>query len=156
MDLQEKISALINAEYTIATAESCTGGSIGVAFTDLPGSSRIFRGGVIAYANKVKTDLLNVPEDMLEKYGAVSEPVARTMAETVRLLCDADIAVSTTGIAGPGGGTAQKPVGTVWFACATSSSTHAVKQLFSGTREVIRASAVAYAVTMLYDSIEIK
>lgn len=153
MTVKEKISALIHAGHTIAVAESCTGGGVGAAFTDISGSSHIFRGGVIAYANEVKVKILNVPEEMLAEHGAVSEPVARCMAESVRILCDAEIAVATTGIAGPDGGTEEKPVGTVWFACATAHITRAEKKIFTGSREDVRTSAVAYAVTMVYDSI---
>jgi len=109
---------------TIAVAESCTGGLLGERITANPGSSEYFMGGVIAYANTAKTALLGVPEDLLAEHGAVSEPVARAMAEAARSRFGADLAVATTGISGPEGGTAAKPVGTVFIALARAEGTH--------------------------------
>jgi len=102
----------------VATAESCTGGLIGAAITAIPGSSRPFKGGIIAYHNSAKTKLLNVPAGMIHKYGAVSREVASAMAKGAIEALNVDIAVSVTGIAGPGGGTDDKPVGTVWMGIA--------------------------------------
>jgi len=103
---------------TIATAESCTGGLIGAAITAIPGSSTPFKGGIIAYDNKVKHKLLGVPPGMIAKYGAVSREVARNMAKGAVEALGVDMAVSVTGIAGPGGGSEEKPVGTVWMGLA--------------------------------------
>mgnify|MGYP001824738937 CR=1 FL=1 len=113
--------ALVTAGKTLATAESCTGGLIAQRMTDIPGSSRYFLGGVAAYANEAKRELLGVDELLLKEHGAVSEPVARAMAEGARARFGADIAVSTTGISGPGGGSEEKPVGLVWMALADAS-----------------------------------
>ena len=104
---------------TIGTAESCTGGLIGAAITSISGSSAVFKGGIISYANSVKINQLHVPEDALKTHGAVSEIVAKAMAENVREILNVDIAVSVTGVAGPGGGSDKKPVGTVWIGLAT-------------------------------------
>jgi nicotinamide-nucleotide amidase len=110
--------ALERAGATVATAESCTGGGISERITDVPGSSAWFLGGVVAYANEAKQALLGVPESMLAEHGAVSEPVARAMAEGVRARFGSSYGVATTGISGPGGGTAEKPVGLVYVALA--------------------------------------
>lgn len=108
---------------TLATAESCTGGNIAHHITLLPGSSEFFLGGVVSYANSVKNGVLGVDMADIEKYGAVSQPVVEQMAEGVARLTGADVAVATSGIAGPGGGTADKPVGTVWMAAANGEKT---------------------------------
>ncbi len=105
-------------KLTIATAESCTGGLIGAAITSIPGSSTPFKGGIIAYDNAAKNKFLKVPPGMIHKYGAVSRHVARTMAKGAIEALNVDIAVSVTGIAGPGGGTKDKPIGTVWIGIA--------------------------------------
>ena len=110
---------------TLALAESCTGGLLAARLTDVPGSSAVLRGGVVAYANEAKTALLGVEPALLQQHGAVSEPVALAMANGARVHFAADVAVATTGIAGPGGGTAQKPVGTVCFALATADGARA-------------------------------
>ncbi len=106
---------------TIATAESCTGGLIGAAITATPGSSAVFYGGIIAYHNSVKVDQLGVGSETIETYGAVSESVAAEMAAGCRAKLKVDIAVSITGVAGPGGGSVDKPVGTVWIGLATAT-----------------------------------
>jgi len=103
----------------VATAESCTGGNIARCFTSMPGSSRFFKGSIVAYSNDLKTNILQVSEHDLEKYGAVSREVAEQMARGVRTLLKSDVAVATTGIAGPTGGTAEKPIGTVWIAACS-------------------------------------
>jgi nicotinamide-nucleotide amidase len=113
--MEEVVGKLLRAQgKTLAVAESCTGGLIGERITDVPGSSEYFLGGVVAYADRMKATLLGVPESLLLKYGAVSEPVAIAMAEGARERFGADLAVSTTGVAGPGGGSEAKPVGLVW------------------------------------------
>jgi PncC family amidohydrolase len=104
--------------WKLGTAESCTGGLVGAWLTEIPGSSAVYAGGVVAYANALKTTLLDVSPQLLEMHGAVSEPVARAMAEGALQATDADLSVSITGVAGPGGGTASRPVGTVCFATA--------------------------------------
>jgi nicotinamide-nucleotide amidase len=118
---------------SIAVAESCTGGLLAKKITDVPGSSEYFAGGVVAYANAAKTELLGVPEALLAEHGAVSDPVAVAMAEGVRRRFAADIGVSTTGISGPGGGTQEKPVGLVSLALAHASDTHASNTHTSNT-----------------------
>jgi nicotinamide-nucleotide amidase len=110
---------------TIAVAESCTGGLIGHKLTDVPGSSAYFLGGVVAYGNRAKRDLLGVPAAVLKEHGAVSEPCARAMAEGVRARFGADFGIGTTGISGPGGGTPERPVGLVHVALARDEGTHA-------------------------------
>lgn len=129
---------------TVATAESCTGGLVGSAITAVPGSSAIYLGGCITYSNDAKTALLGVTRDVLAGDGAVSERCARQMADGVRNRLGATLAVSITGIAGPGGGTREKPIGTVWIGLATAEGARAEAFRFSGDRaEVRRASTVA-------------
>ena len=120
---------------TLATAESCTGGMIAELVTAVPGSSAVFRGGVVAYANEAKTALLGVPEALLSEHGAVSDPVARAMAEGARARFGADYAIATTGIAGPTGGTADKPVGLLYVALATAEGTESRELFFAFDRE---------------------
>jgi nicotinamide-nucleotide amidase len=144
------VLAAIEAGVTLGAAESCTGGMVGAALTTEPGSSAAFLGGVVSYHDDVKHALLGVSQESLDEYGAVSEQVAREMAEGVLERLGADIAVSVTGIAGPTGGTAEKPVGLVWFAVATSKGTRAVEKRFSGaSRDAVRARATATALDLL-------
>ena len=119
---------------SVSTAESCTGGLIAERITDVPGSSAYFLGGVVAYSNAVKAELLGVPEAILEAEGAVSEPVVRAMAEGARARFGSDFDVATSGISGPGGGTAEKPVGLVWIALASAEGTHAESFVFQVDR----------------------
>lgn len=128
-------NALKQLGRTVACAESCTGGNIAHLITSVPGASAYFLGGVVSYANDVKIKVLGVNKNDLEKFGAVSEPVALQMAQGVRRLTGADYAVATTGVAGPDGGTPEKPVGTVWIAVAGPEGASAKKFLFSHTRE---------------------
>ncbi len=134
---------------TIATVESCTGGNIAHLITAVPGSSAYFLGGVVSYANDVKTRVLGVKQEDLDRYGAVSEPVALQMAQGVRKLTGADWAVSTTGIAGPAGGTKEKPIGTVWIAVAGPTGARAQEFHFSAVRERNIAKASAKALELL-------
>ncbi len=128
---------------TLAAAESCTGGWVAKCLTDIAGSSGWFYGSIVAYSNALKQALLGVPDDVLERHGAVSEPVARAMAEGVLAATGADVACAVTGIAGPGGGTADKPVGTVWFAWARrDGATRALRECFPGDREAVRRASV--------------
>lgn len=136
---------------TLAVAESCTGGLVGARITAVPGASDAFLGGVVAYANKLKESALGVSRAMIESEGAVSGPVARAMAEGVRRDFGADIAVSVTGIAGPSGGTDEKPVGTVWFATAAADGTRSVKMIFGGSRADVRARAAQGALRLLLE-----
>jgi nicotinamide-nucleotide amidase len=134
---------LTERNLTLAVAESCTGGYVGHTITRVPGSSSYFMGGLIAYANEIKKDVLGVREDTLMQYGAVSEETAREMAEGICRLMGTDIGLSTTGIAGPAGGTKEKPVGTVWIACHFKGETMTRKlQLWKDRKVNIHASAI--------------
>ena len=146
----ENLVELLKARGLVcATAESCTGGGVGSAITGVPGSSAVFAGGVISYSNEVKRDVLGVSAESLAKYGAVSPQVAAQIADGVRRLLKADLAVSLTGIAGPDGGSDEKPVGLVWFGLSTPSGTRTEKCLFRGDRAQVRAQAVVHALGML-------
>jgi len=144
----------IATHHMVAVAESCTGGLVCAALTDIPGASDMLLGGVVSYANEVKTSLLNVSVETLASVGAVSEEVAIAMARGVRERLGADIAVSTTGVAGPGGGTPFKPVGTVWFGLSTASGDTAQVRHFEGDRQDVRNQAVAFALTLLDESLD--
>lgn len=137
---------------TLVTAESLTGGGIGAALTAVPGSSEVYKGGIISYTNWVKENLLGVPSDVLETHGAVSAPVAQAMAEGVRDRLQADVAVSVTGLAGPGGDEFGNPVGTVFIGYADGSKTAVVHCLFSGDREEIRRQTVETALKMILNN----
>ncbi len=139
--------------YTLACAESCTGGLISAALTDIAGSSAVFTHGFITYANNAKIAMLGVSAVDLEQFGAVSETVVRQMAEGARRVSGADISVATTGIAGPSGGTAQKPVGLVFVAVASPDQTLVKELRLQGNRQEIRAQTVEYALKMLQDLI---
>lgn len=139
---------------TLAVAESCTGGTIASRFTAMAGSSAYFLAGVVAYANEAKRDILGVNYDDIMRYGAMSEQVARQMAEGARRITGADYAIATTGIAGPTGGTTQKPVGTVWIAVATPQSTIATLRPSGTDRSQIINRASAYAIEMLYKELK--
>jgi nicotinamide-nucleotide amidase len=134
----------------LAVAESCTGGLLGARLTEIPGSSEVFVGGVIAYDDAPKTELLGVPPALLAEHGAVSEPVARAMAQGAAQRFGVGAALSVTGVAGPGGGSPSKPVGTVWFGCALDGTVETRRVLFAGTRHEIRARAAQAALLLLY------
>jgi nicotinamide-nucleotide amidase len=136
--------------WRLAVAESCTGGLLGARLTDIPGSSDVFVGGVIAYHNRIKTDMLGVSETLLAEHGAVSEAVATAMAEGARKRFGVDAAISVTGVAGPGGGSPEKPVGTVWMAYAVEGVVEGRRSIFAGTRQEIRARAAQAALFLLY------
>ncbi len=139
---------------TLATAESCTGGTIASKFTAMAGASRYFNAGIVSYSNEAKHDILGVSWESLNRYGAVSEAVAREMAEGARRAAHADYAIATTGIAGPGGGSEEKPVGTVWMAVATPKRTIAVMRNSGTDRSQIISRASAYAIEMLYEELK--
>ncbi len=144
----------ISRGITVATAESCTGGNIAHQITRQSGSSGYFQGGVVSYANEVKRRVLGVPQTIFDSPGAVSEPCARSMAEGVRTLMEANIAVSTTGIAGPDGGTARKPVGLVYIGLATTAETVVEEHLFPGDRAAVIEAATRRALELLIDAAE--
>jgi nicotinamide-nucleotide amidase len=134
---------------TVGMAESCTGGMLGERLTAIPGSSDVVRGGIIAYANDVKRSLLGVNSGALDAHGAVSEPVVRAMASGARKLLGVDAALAITGIAGPGGGSAEKPVGTVWIALDLRGDVEAVLLRLWGDRAEIRQRSAQGALNLL-------
>ena len=127
---------------TLVTAESCTGGGIGAVLTSVPGSSEVYKGGVVSYTNWVKENILGIDREVLEQYGAVSSPVAQAMAAGVRKLLQADVAVSVTGLAGPGGDDFGNPVGTVFIGYCDENKLLAKEHHFSGSREQVRNQAI--------------
>jgi nicotinamide-nucleotide amidase len=137
------------AGWSLGAAESCTGGLVGARLTEIPGSSAVFQGSAVCYSNRLKTELVDVAPALLEAQGAVSEAVARAMAEGACRRLGVDLAVAVTGIAGPGGGTAEKPVGLVWFAAADRHGTVARSSMVLGTRKEIRARAAQAALDLL-------
>ena len=139
------------ARLRICTAESCTGGLVAALFTDIAGSSTVFERGFVTYSNRAKEEMLGVPGDVLADYGAVSEPVARMMAEGALEASRANIAVAITGVAGPGGGTPMKPVGTVHIACARENRAVVHEMLQTGDigREQIRLAAMECALKLI-------
>jgi len=134
---------------TLVTAESLTGGGIGAALTAVSGSSAVYKGGIISYTNEVKHRILGVPAETLEQYGAVSEPVAGAMAEGARKLLEADVSVSVTGLAGPGGDEYGNPVGTVFIGYCDASVTEVKRFLFSGDREAVRQQTAEEALKLV-------
>lgn len=149
--LNEVFTNLRKQKLTVATAESCTGGLIAHTLTNISGSSDYFDRGIVSYSNEAKSELLGVPEDMLKEYGAVSEQVAKAMAEGIRTTSNVDIGIATTGIAGPTGGTKEKPVGLVYIAISTSENTVVKKFQFSGDRLQNKESTCNAALQMLLD-----
>lgn len=149
--LEEAIVRIASEKgLTFALAESCTGGMVAAAITDIAGASEVFLGGAVTYSNEAKTAMLGVPRETLAVHGAVSDEAARAMAVGARDAFDADIAVSVTGVAGPGGGTTDKPVGLVWFATATQRGCAVTERRFPPTsREAIRARATSVALDLL-------
>ena len=144
--LASELGAALTARgWHVACAESCTGGWIAKTLTDLPGSSGWFGWGYVAYANEAKVGALGVELELLEEHGAVSEPVVRAMAEGVKRISGAEIAVAVSGIAGPDGGTKERPVGTVWFAWTGPAGTRAQAHRFEGERDSIRHDSVVWA-----------
>jgi len=147
---EELVCTLRANGLTVACAESCTGGMVSAAITDTPGASEVFLGGVVSYSNEAKQRILGVDAALLAEHGAVSEQAALSMAEGGRRMFGADIAVSVTGIAGPGGGSAEKPVGLVWMAVSSTWGASASKNLFAkGSRESVRQRATSAALDLL-------
>ena len=142
---QQLAAALVARGWMLATAESCTGGLIAACCTDLAGSSNWFERGFITYSNAAKTELLGVPAALIEQNGAVSEPVARAMAVGAVNHAHAQVSVAVTGIAGPAGGSADKPVGTVWFGWCVAGETSSERCVFPGDRAAVRAAPVRHA-----------
>ena len=149
------VAKLKERGLTCATAESCTGGGVGSAITAVPGSSAVFLGGVISYANEVKRDVLGVPQEILDTHGAVSPECAERMAAGARALLKSDLVVSLTGIAGPDGGSAEKPVGLVWFGLTTKDGVRTEKMVFDGDRAAVRAQAIVHALGLLQSAAEV-
>ena len=146
---QVVVSQLVTAGKTLAVAESCTGGWIEKMLTDIPGASQVFTQGWVTYSNEAKARELGVPAELLEQHGAVSEPVARAMAQGARQRAGTDVAIATTGIAGPGGGTPDKPVGLVYISLATAAGVEVKECCFKGTREMVRWRTTQTAFNML-------
>jgi nicotinamide-nucleotide amidase len=140
---------LLENQWRLATAESCTGGLIAAACTDLAGSSEWFERGFVTYSNAAKSDMLGVPVQWIATHGAVSEAIARAMALGALRQSLAQVSVAVTGVAGPSGGSAAKPVGTVWFAWGLPSGLHAEVQHFPGDRAAVRAATVQHAMQHL-------
>ena len=149
---------LAAAGKAVATAESCTGGWIAKSITDIAGSSAVFGYGVVSYSNGAKESILGVKNETLDKHGAVSKPVVEEMAEGALRLSGSDIAVAVSGVAGPDGGTEDKPVGTVWFAWTVRIGTNALTDTslehFEGDRDLVRELTVAHALQGVLERIE--
>jgi len=151
--LQKLSAAVVNdlteAGKAVSTAESCTGGWVAKSITDIPGSSAVFQYGIVSYSNGAKESILGVKNETLEEHGAVSQPVVEEMAKGVLRLSGADIAVAVSGVAGPDGGTEDKPVGTVWFAWAVRDGAKVLvdtsREQFTGDRDLVRELTVAHA-----------
>jgi PncC family amidohydrolase len=146
--------ALLARSARLALAESCTGGLVGSRLTEVPGSSRYLLGGVVAYHNNVKAALLRVPRALLNRHGAVSAPVAAAMARGARRAFRSEVAVAVTGIAGPGGGSAEKPVGLVYVAVTGFGRSRCRRAVFAGDRRRVRSQAADLALILLMEHLE--
>ncbi len=154
IELAEKLgAALKQKKWMMATAESCTGGGVAQAVTEIPGSSEWFDCGFVTYSNAAKTELLAIPEALIAQHGAVSEEIAAAMSEAAVSNSNADVAVSTTGIAGPGGAVPGKPVGTVCFGWTVAGKTHTERKVFQGDRQAVREQSVLHALQGLLKQI---
>lgn len=155
MVLEEKIgNLLLQQKKSIAVAESCTGGLVAHRITNVPGASGYFETGFVTYSNKAKEHFLSVPEAIIKAKGAVSEEVAQSMAEGVRKAAGVDIGLAITGIAGPGGGTPEKPVGTVYIALAAPDGTSVRRFSFQGGRTEIKLKTSEAALSLILDYLE--
>lgn len=153
--LADEVGRLLRSRsLTIAVAESCTGGKLGDLITDVPGSSDYFLGGIVSYSNGAKEALLGVSPDVLRSKGAVSEEVAIQMASGARSRLNSEIGVGITGIAGPSGGTAAKPVGLVHIAVSSSRATVCMRHVFAGSRAEVKQQAAEKALEMVKDLLE--
>jgi len=148
MPAESLVGLLKEQGKSFACAESCTGGLLAAAVTDVPGASEVFGLGVVTYSNAAKMRLLNVSEDTLRLFGAVSSETASEMAKGLYKLSSADICISITGIAGPGGGSIEKPVGLVYIGCCTVNDVHVVRFNFHGGRDAVRKQTVAAALNL--------
>lgn len=148
-DIEGIIELLIDKKLTITTAESCTGGLLASAIIDFPGVSEIYQEGYVTYSNEAKEKLLGVSHETIFNYGVVSEQTAREMAQGAAREAGADIALSSTGVAGPDGGTKEHPVGEVYLGCYCLGKTRVVRMLGNGNRSMIRRQAVERAFTLL-------
>ena len=148
------IEGLFRRGLHVATAESCTGGMVSAALTDVPGSSDVFGWGLVTYSNEAKTRLLGVKDATLAQWGAVSPQTATEMLAGLLRISGADVAVATTGVAGPGGGSAEKPVGLVYIACGDAEHVEIERCFFSGDRDSVRRQTVARALDMLEQYLE--
>ncbi len=154
MNLEDRLaSTLVERNLTLATAESCTGGGLSYLLTGIPGASAFFIGGVIAYQNDVKLQWLKVPLEILTQHGAVSSQTAIAMAEGCRSRFKTDVAVSITGIAGPSGGSPEKPVGLVYLAVAVSQQTYVAEHRFPGNRAQVREEAITTALKLILEAV---
>ena len=151
---QQLAGLLLERHWQMATAESCTGGMIAAACTDLAGSSSWFERGFVTYSNAAKHDSLGVPQDLIAQHGAVSEAVARAMAQGALAHSQAQVAVAVTGVAGPTGGSAAKPVGTVWFGFASPAGVVTETRCFAGDRAAVRQDTVAHAFERLCEIVQ--
>jgi nicotinamide-nucleotide amidase len=149
---QALVTRCATLRLTVATAESCTGGLLAAAITAVPGASAVFGTGFVTYSNAAKTNLLGVPAGLITSVGAVSEAVARRMAQGARERAVVDLAVSITGIAGPDGGTAQKPVGTVWFGMSSPLGVQTRHMVFKGGRDAVRQQSAVFALHWLLET----
>ena len=148
-DIAQLADLMQKKGWMLASAESCTGGLIAAACTDLAGSSNWFERGFVTYSNAAKTELLGVDTGLIEQQGAVSEAVARAMAAGVLARSKAQVSVAVTGVAGPGGGSAEKPMGTVWFGFAVGDQVTSEVKQFAGDRAAVRQATVDHAVQRL-------
>lgn len=151
--IKKLVERLNEKSMTIATAESCTGGMIGACITSVSGASNVYNEGYITYSNDAKEKNLGVSHTTLETHGAVSEQTAREMADGVRRKANADIGIAVTGIAGPTGGTDEKPVGLVYIGVATKEDVQAHRFIFSGDRDAVRKSTVENAIKLALDKV---
>lgn len=155
-ELDESVAVLLRRSgMTLSVAESCSGGLLAKRITDIPGSSTYFLFGAVTYADSAKIRVLSVPADIIAAHGAVSAATATAMAEGVRQLAGSDLALATTGIAGPDGGTADKPVGTVFIAMATADGCYVLSHCFTGNRETVREATAEAALQLLADRLVI-
>lgn len=156
LELSKQAGSLLSQKnLKLVTVESCTGGGLAKLITDIPGSSAWFECGFTTYSNASKTQLVQVPAELIAQHGAVSQKVALAMAKGALATTDGDIAISTTGIAGPDGGSPEKPVGTVCFGFATKDGTFSTdKQLFDGNRESVRSQSIQHCLACLCHYLE--